>query len=71
MQLRNLQQTVDLLRQLIHRLKLTAKLRTQLAAVAAAPPDAGLWPSPVHTSGRNTCKEPNLLIQGSPCSVKA
>ena len=36
-QLRNLHETVDLLRQALHRLKLTAKLRAQLAAATPAP----------------------------------
>ena len=36
-QLRNLHETVDLLRQALHRLKLTAKLRAQLAAAKPAP----------------------------------
>ena len=39
-QLRNLHETVDLLRQALRRLKLTAKLRAQLAA-ATAPPSEG------------------------------
>ena len=38
-QLRNLHETVDLLRQALRRLKLTAKLRAQLAATMAPPAD--------------------------------